>query len=268
MRKTDRTDAETLARLARSDLALLRPVEHRSERHQVDLEMLKARDTLVAARTMLVNHVRGAVKSFGERLPASDTDTFAQNVVDDLPPGLCKPLLPLLAEIRLLTRGIRRYDARVKQLCEKEYPETELLRGVKGVGPVTSLAFILVLGQAKRFRRSRDVGSYLGLCPRIAQSGDANPQLRITKAGNGFMRRLLVQAAQYILGPFGEDCTLRRVGQRLMISGGRRGKKRAVIAVARKLAVMLHHMWATGEVYDALRDAAPLPIPAPAPTTA
>jgi transposase len=258
-RKTDRNDAETLARLAGSSLGLVEPIEHRSEAQQVDLEMLKARDVLVRARTMLVNHVRGASKSLGARLPASDTDTFAQNAAGHVPAPLRRALRPLLTEIRSLTRSIRRFDAKVKALCRESYPETSLLQAVDGVGPVTSLAFVLVVGDPSRFRHSRRVGSYLGLCPALAQSGDADPQMRITKAGNGFLRRLLVQSAHYILGPFGKDCTLRRVGERLALSGGRRGKKRAVVAVARRLAVMLHRMLATGEVYDPLRDAPSLP---------
>jgi len=254
-RKTDRNDAETLARVASSDLGLVHPIQHRDERRQIDLEMLKARDLLVRARTMLVNHVRGASKSLGTRLPTSDTDTFARNVAAHVPAPLQPALRLMLTQIRFLTRAIRRYDAKVRELCRDVYVETDALQEIDGVGSVTSLAFVLVVGNPKRFRHSRRVGSYLGLCPALAQSGDADPQLRITKAGNGFMRRLLVQSAHYILGPFGEDCTLRRVGERLMVSGGRRGKKRAVVAVARRLAVILHRIWVTGEVYDPMRDA-------------
>ena len=257
-RKTDRTDAETLARLARGDLQLLRPIRHRSERSQVDLELLKARDALIHNRTRLVNHVRCAVKGVGQALPASSTGAFPENVLEEIPEQLREALNPLLAMIRLLTKSIRRFDAKIRALCQA-YPATEQLQRIRGVGPITSLAYVLVLdNNPQQFRRSRDVGSYLGLCPRLAQSGDAQPQLRITKAGNGFLRRLLVQSAHYILGPFGEDCTLRRVGQRLASTGGKRGKKRAVIAIARKLAVMLHRIWATGEIYDPLRDAPPV----------
>ncbi len=97
------------------------------------------------------------------------------------------------------------------------------------------------------------VGPYLGLCPRTAQSGDTNPQLSITKAGDRFLRRLLVGSAHYILGPFGPDCALRRVGERLMTRGAGNGKKRAVVAVARRLASLLHHLWLTAETYDPMR---------------
>jgi transposase len=254
-RKTDRVDAETLGRVARADVGLLRPVEHRSERMQADLEVLKARDALVRARTLLVNHVRGTLKSFGVRVPASDTNTFARKAAEHVPELLRTTLRPTLAMIRLQTQAIRQYDREVERIGKNVYPMTERLRAVDGVGPLTSLAFVLVLGSAKRFRRSRDVGSYVGLCPRVSQSGDHDPQLRISKMGNEFLRRILVQAAHYITGPFGEDCTLRRVGLRLMADGGARGKKRAVVAVARRLAVLLHRLWSTGEKYDRLRDA-------------
>ena len=238
-RKTDRADAEMLARLGRADLGLLRPVEHRSAVKQAHLEMLKARDTVMRSRTMQVNHVRGALKAFGVRAPACDADTFAQKAADHVPEALRPAIQPLLAVITLLTKSIRRYDGEVARLCKKFYPETEQLRQVHGVGPLTSLGFVLVLGSAARFKNSRLVGSYLGLCPKVTQSGERDPQHHISKAGNGFLRKLLVQSAHDITGPFGEDSTLRRVGLHLMASGGARGKKRAVVAVARRLAVTL-----------------------------
>ena len=258
-RKTDRNDAELLARLGRADLALLRPVEHRSETQQAHLELLKARDAVLRSRTLLVNHARGALKAFGVRVPACDADAFAVKAAEHVPEALRPAIEPMLATAALLTKSIRRYDRAVDRLCTKTYPETAGLREVHGVGTLTSLAFVLVLGSAKRFQSSRQVGAYLGLCPKVTQSGEQDPQNHISKAGNGFMRRLLVQAAHYITGPFGEDSTLRRVGLRLMASGGARGKKRAIVAVARRLAVTLHCLWKTGEVYDRLRGA-PAPV--------
>lgn len=254
-RKTDRNDAEMLARLGRADLKLLRPLEHRSASRQAHLEMLKARDALVRSRTLQVNHVRGALKAFGVRAPSCDASTFASKAREHVPEELRQAIEPLLGAIALLTKSIRGYDRLVECLCQQAYPETALLRQVQGVGSLTSLAFVLVLGSAERFRHSRQVGPYLGLVPRAAQSGEQDPQLHITKAGNGFMRKLLVQAAHYITGPFGEDSTLRRVGLHLMASGGTRAKKRAIIAVARRLAVLLHCLWKTGETYDRLRHA-------------
>lgn len=262
-RKTDRVDAELLARLVRSDVSLLRPVEHRGEQQQAHLELLRARDAVVRSRTLQINHVRGALKAVGVRAPSCDAGAFHNQVVDYIPANLGPSLRPMVRSIKALTLMIRRYDREVERLGAKVYPETALLREVVGVGPVTSLAFVLVVANPSRFRKSRQVGAYLGLVPGVSQSGESDPQKRITKAGNGYMRRLLVQAAQYITGPFGTDCTLRRFGLRLAVSGGKRAKKRAVIAVARRLAVMLHRILVTGEVYDPMRGI-PQPEPDPA----
>lgn len=248
--KCDRTDAETLARLGAADVTLLHPVKHRDARTLEHLGVLRARDKVVGTRTALINHVRGRVKASGARLPASGADSFARKVAPDVPAELRPALEPVLDLIASLTRTIRQFDKDIEALCKNEYPATALLQQVDGVGPVTSLAYVLVLGTYERFRSSRMVGPYIGLCRRRAQSGESDPPLHITKAGNSMLRRLLVGSAQYILGPFGPDCALRRVGERLMKNGGGNAKKRAVVAVARRLATLLHHLWRSGEVYE------------------
>ncbi len=249
-RKDDRTDAETLARLARLDPNLLSPIHHRSPQAQADLSVLRSRDALVRSRTLLINHVRGIVKSFGDRLPSCSANYFATKVAPSIPEALQPALMPILDTIASLSQQIRVYDRQIEALCESKYPETKLLRKVSGVGPLTALAYTLTLEDPQRFPKSRAVGPAVGLVPKRDQSGDRDPQLRITKTGNTFLRRLLVSSAQYILGPFGPDCDLRRWGLRLAERGGKNAKKRAVVAVARKLAVLLHHLWKNGEVYD------------------
>ncbi len=251
-RKNDRLDARILARLGRVDMNLLSPIRHRSAEAQADLAVLRNRDALVAARTQLVNTVRGVVKSMGGRLPASTTAAFAKKVATLIPPALKPALAPLLKSIRDLSNQIRRCDERVGQLAEKKYPETKLLQQVKGVGPVVSLAYVLTLEDPKRFSKSRTVGSYLGLRPKHSESGKTSPQLGISKAGNAYLRRLLVQSSQYILSSLAADSRLRRWGLELCARGGKNSKKRAVIAVARKLAVLLHRLWTTAEVYEPL----------------
>jgi transposase len=253
--KNDRADAEMLARVARVDSQLLSPIRHRSAEAQADLAVLRSRHALVRARTGLVNHVRGAAKSFGARLPKCSTDAFARKVAEAIPEELRPALLPVLETIGRLTDDIRVFDRRVERRCEEVHPATALLRQVAGVGPVTSLAYVLVLEDPGRFAKSRAVGSYLGLRPRQDDSGEREPQLRITKAGDRMLRALLVQAAHYVLGPFGPDTDLRRWGMALAARGGKNAKKRAVVAVARKLAVLLHRLWVTGEVYEPLRQA-------------
>ena len=259
-RKTDRHDAETLARLVRSEVGLLgRPVIHRGAREQAHLELIKARDVLVRCRTALINHVRGVLKSLGHRAVKCTAEAFDRKASAAVPDDVREALDPLLEQIGVLTARIRGYDRRVEEVAARDYPITSLLRRVNGVGPLTSLAYVLVLGDPRRFRASRSVGPYLGLAPASQQSGDSDPQLRITKAGNPFLRRLLVNCAQYMLGPFGTDSTLRRYGQALMLRGGKNAKRRAVVAVARKVAVLLHRLWITGEVYEPLREARSLP---------
>ncbi len=249
-RKGDRADAETLARLARLDPELLSPIHHRSPQAQADLAVLRSRDAIVRCRTLLINHARDIVKAFGSRLPSCTADSFAHKVASDIPEPLQPALAPVLDTIASLTHQIKAYDQKIEALCSQRYPQTKLLRRISGVGPLTSLAFILTLENPDRFCRSREVGPAVGLVPRRDQSGDRDPQLRITKTGNSYLRRLLVSSAQYILGPFGPDCDLRRWGLRLAERGGKNAKKRAVVAVARKLAILLHHLWKTGEIYD------------------
>lgn len=251
-RKNDRIDARMLARLGRVDVSLLGPVHHRSASAQADLAVVRSRDTLVAARTRLVNAVRGIVKTTGHQLPTSTTAAFAHKVLPMIPPELKPALLPLLRSIKALSEQIHRYDARVEQLAESKYPQTRLLQQVKGIGPLIALTYVLTLEDPKRFAHSRTVGSYLGLSPRQYESGKCAPELGISKAGNNHLRWLLVQAAQYILGPFAPDSSLRRWGLVLAGRGGKNSKRRAVVAVARKLAVLLHRLWVTGDVYDPL----------------
>jgi len=249
-RKGDRADAEILARLARLDPNLLSPIHHRSPQAQADLAVIRSRDALVRSRTLLINHVRGIVKSFGDRLPSCSANYFATKVAPSIPEPLQPALIPILDAIASLSQQIRGYDRQIEALCDNKYPETKLLCNVSGVGTLTALAYTLTLEDPQRFPKSRDVGPAVGLVPKRDQSGDRDPQLRITKTGNTFLRRLLVSSAQYILGPFGPDCELRRWGLQLAERGGKNAKKRAVVAVARKLAVLLHHLWKNGEVYE------------------
>lgn len=254
--KSDRTDAETLARLGRLDPALLRPIRHRSADAQLDLALIRARDALVQARTQLVNHVRGAVKAVGGRLPKCSTESFPKRVPEAIPAALRPALTPLLDVIATITTEVRGYDHQVDAIATTRYPETAALRQVTGVGALTALSYVLTLEDPTRFPTSRAVGSYLGLRPKQRDSGERAPALRITKAGDAFLRRLLVGSAHYILGPFGPDTDLRRWGLTLAARGGKNAKKRAVVAVARKLAVLLHRLWVTGDVYEPLRLAA------------
>src|SRR5215211_3542114 len=253
--KTDEVDAENLARLARLDPKLLYPVRHRGEGSQTHMALIRSRQALVGCRTQLVNHVRGRVKSFGARLPKCPARSFHKRAPEHIPQALQPALEPILEQIGSLTERIRQYDLELQIVSKEHYPETELLRQVEGVGPLTALTFVLTLEDPHRFEKSRCVGAYLGLVPARDQSGDRDPQKkRITKEGEQMLRKLLVSGAHYILGPFGSDSDLRRHGEKIASRGGKNAKKRAAVAVARKLAVLLHSLWVSGEVYDPLRN--------------
>ena len=253
-RKTDRRDAETLARLALGVPELLGRAHHRTLATQADLSVLRSRNVLVQTRTQLVNHVRGILKAFGIRVPGCSTSCFHRRAAEHIPEELRPALQPILSTLAMLEARVRELDNTIERLAEERHTATKVLRQVRGVGPLVSVAFVLTIGDPGRFRRSRDVGPWAGLTPRKRASGDADPQLRITKRGDAYLRRLLVIAAQYILGPFGEDSDLRRFGLRLCERGGANAKRRAVVAVARKLAVLLHRLWVSGEVYEPLRN--------------
>ncbi len=250
--KTDEVDAENLARLARVDPKLLYPIEHRGEESQAHMALIRSRQALVGCRTQLVNHVRGAVKSFGARLPKCPARSFHKRASEHIPQALLAALGPVLEQIGSLTERIRQYDRKLETICQERYPETELLRQVEGIGPLTALTFVLTLEDPSRFEKSRSVGAYLGLVPATEQSGDSDPQRRISKEGDEMLRRLLVGSAHYILGPFGHDSDLRRHGEKIASRGAKNSKKRAAVAVARKLCVLLHRLWVSAEVYDPL----------------
>jgi len=232
-------------------------VKHRSARAQADLTVIRARAGLVRARTALVNTARGLAKSYGERLRGCNVRNMNPEKADGLSPELQTALRPLLAGIESLSERIRECNERIEKLAQESYPQVALLKQVKGVGTLIALTFLLTLEDAHRFRKSRDVGCYLGLQPGRRNSGQSEPQMHISKEGDPYLRTLLVQGAQHILGPFGPDCDLRRWGLKLAERGGRNGKKRAIIATARKLAVLLHRLWVSGEVYEPLRNSHP-----------
>jgi transposase len=261
-KKDDRLDAQTLARLARIDPQLLSPVKHRSAKAQGDLTVIRARAGLVRARTALVNTVRGLAKSYGERLRGCKVRNMNREKAEVLSPELQTALEPLLAGIESLSERIREYNEAIEQLAQESYPQVARLKQVKGVGTLIALTFLLTLEDAHRFRKSRDVGCYLGLQPGRRNSGQSEPQMHISKEGDPYLRTLLVQGAHHILGPFGVDSDLRRWGLKLAERGGKSGKKRAIIAVARKLAVLLHRLWVSGEVYEPLRNQTAMPAAA------
>lgn len=255
-KKNDVRDADLLAEFAQVRPKLLEPIKHRGPEGYAGRALLNGRDALVRSRTGLINTVRGTLKAIGVRVTKGTARTFHKHAAEAVPAELREALLPLLEEIGSLTGKINDYERKIAKLIDDAYPEAHYLQQVDGVGPLTSLSFILAVEDPNRFKRSRDVGPYLGLVPKQRQSGSYDPELRISKAGDRVVRSLLVQCAQYILGRFGPDCDLRRFGERLAARGAKAAKRRAVVAVARKLAVLLHALWVNQSDYEPLRNAA------------
>ncbi len=249
-RKDDRLDARPLARLARIDPQLLAPVKHRSRQAQADLMVIRARASLVRARTALANAARGLTKSYGERLRGCNVRNLDLEKAQVLSPEVQTALGPLLQALEALSQKIAEYNRQIETIAQQSYPPTALLQQVKGVGTLIALTYVLTLEDPHRFRKSRDVGCYAGLQPGRRNSGQSQPQLHISRECDPYLRTLLVQAAHHILGPFGADSDLRRWGLKLAERGGKNGKKRAIVATARKLAVLLHRLWVSGEVYE------------------
>jgi transposase len=252
--KSDGRDGEKLARVARLDVRLLAPVTHRPREQQRDLSVIRSRHALVRSRTLLINAARGMVKAFGSRLPECTADAFHKVAWPFVPSELGLSLHPVFESITVLSRQIRALEDEIDRLAREEYPRTQLLTQVPGVANLSALAFVLTLGDPQRFSESRMVGAYLGLAPGRRQSGDRDQPMSITKAGDEHLRWLLVQSANHILRRDAPDTDLKRHGRKLAKSGSKIAKRIAKVAVARKLAVLLHALLVTGEVYEPLRN--------------
>jgi transposase len=240
------------------DPTILHPVRLRDSDQQRDLVLIRARAALVRARSLLINTVRGLVKPFGYRLSSCDADGFANRCRQELPGDLWTSLGPMVEQVAQLTQQIQDYEKQISTIVEQKYPDAAPLRSVFGVGPVTALTFVLTLADPQRFARSRDVGCYLGLRPERSQSGEHDPPLGITKAGNPYLRWLLVECAHRLLRVDAPDSAIKRWGQKLCERGGKNAQKRAIVAVARKLAVLLHKLWSTQQRWEPLYGVRPV----------
>lgn len=254
-RKGDKVDAMFLCWLLHADPRLLFPIRHRGPKARADLALIRTRAHLVELRTASINHVRGAVKTSGARIPTVSAEAFASKAREYIPRELRRALMPVLQTIAQLTSQIRVKDREIDRLCEERYPETKRLTQIRGVGNLTALTFVLVIEDPSRFVRRREVGPYVGLVPRARASGGVDPELSITKAGDRQLRWLLVQCAHHILSSRGKDSDLRRWGVALTERGKKNAKKKAVVAVARRLAVLMLSLWVTGEEYVPLKEA-------------
>ena len=254
-RKNDWNDAEMLAKVARMDRTRFAPVRLRGDGDQGLMRLVKSRDLLVKSRTGIVNQIRGFCKSEGFRPPKCSAESFTRQE-HEMPPAVRAVVKPLFAVLKELGKKIALYDKMLADTVKKLHKQdAALLEPIAGVGPVTAAAFLAAVGDVATFGSARDAGPYFGLIPRQDQSGKTDKQLRISKEGNEVVRRLLVTAANYIMGPFGKDCDLRRHGMRIAERGGKNARKRAKVAVARKLAVLMLAILRTRSEYRPLADA-------------
>jgi transposase len=257
--KSDKVDARLLSQLGCMNVDWLHPVYQRSQVTHSDLLLVRSREALVETRTALVNHVRGTVKSFGCRISDCGTEAFAQIALAEIPEALKPALSGVLETLDGINEQLHYYECQIRHLCETKYQEaTKCLTQIHGVGPITALTFVLTIEDKDRFEKSRDVGPYLGLIPKKKQSGERDPLLGITKAGDEMLRKLLVNCSHFILGQKGQDSDLRRWGLGLVRGAEKKGtkgsRKLAAAAVARKLAVLMHRLWVTGAEYEPLRN--------------
>jgi transposase len=256
--KSDANDALLLARLVRVDPALLHPVRHRAEDAHCELLVVRSRRALVEARTSLVNAARGLVKPFGIRIPKCSTKVFEDRAFETLPATMRGHLLPLLEQIGELSAAIGEYDRKIEGLAEA-IPAVRRMRTIPGVGALTAFAFFYTIDDPERFRSPRDVGPFLGLTPRRNQSGTRDPKLGITKAGDPYLRALLGQCAHRLLGPLKTSrCALRDFGHRKAGEGEGGQPKRALVAVTRKLAVLMLRLWRSDTDFVAYPQGAPM----------
>ena len=256
-KKSDRNDARILAEFGRVRPTLLHPIQLRGLKCQVARNTLRNRDQLVRQRTQLINTIRAEVRGLGESLPTCAAYVFHRKVRDQIPAVLQAAIYPLFDLLASLATAIKQLEDEIAELSAKQFSKagTEIMRQVAGVGPITALAFVATIEDPSRFKKSRDVGPYVGLASKSRSSGSKNPELRISKRGDALLRRLLVNAATYIMRPNSEDSDLRRFGERIQGRGGQAARGKARIAVARKLSVLLHRLWTTAEVYDPMRNA-------------
>ncbi len=262
-RKNDELDARTLAKIGRMDVDLLYPINHVSQEALKDRLVISTRENLVNERKRLIQSIRGSVKAHGERIDTCDAKVFPRRARIDLADDceILSTIEPTLKCIETMNESIAELDEKLATLSSEKYPITAILRQITGVGPITAIAFVLAVEDPWRIVGTRNIGAYFGLVPGRDQSGASDPQKGISKTGNDYMRKLLTQCAQYIMGAHGPDCDLRRHGMRRAAQGGdtkkaaKGAKKKAITAVARKLAVLLLSLWKSGATYEPLRNA-------------
>lgn len=244
--KTDRNDARGLADLARA--GFFKPVHVKSFSAHATRALIGARKKLVGQRVMLENQIRGLAVVFGVRLPRSLTKAFVAEVrrLSESVPGLAPAMQGLIDAREAVLAAIAGIDRDIRRMTRVSEPCRRLMT-VPGVGPLTALAFVAALDDPSRFRRSRDVGAYFGLVPRRIQSGETDYTGRISKCGDKAIRTLLFEAANVMLTRCKREFGLRSWAMKV---AARSSKRKARIALARRIAIILHAMLRDGTEFE------------------
>lgn len=245
LNKTDHNDARGIANLVRS--RWYQPIYVKSlECHNQRL-MITARERLVRIRVSINNQIRGLLKTFGVVLSPGRNDVFRREVLaaDPSVEAVKSVILMLLDTWRHISRQIKECSKILDKQARQD-PVCKVLMSVPGVGVLTALSFKTAIGDPSRFRRVADIGAYLGLTPRKYQSGDVDKNGTISKQGNRHTRSLLYEAASCLLSRYGTETSLARWAS---IIRQKKGYKKAVVALARKLSTVMLSMWRSGELY-------------------
>lgn len=254
--KNDMRDAEEIARLLNGDKRHFHPVQLRDAEHQNLVQLVKMREMVMSQRTKSAGAIRGMAKANGVRLPASDADSLHRklaDVIDTLPDNLQLLLRPQIGLLEKLCETIREYDRLIRDYRNEHFrKECDLLETIPGVGPVNAAAFVAFTGDVRRFRHARDVGPYYGLTAGRDQSSSKDEPKRITKEGNEFVRHLLVNAANLIMQGRCRNTELLQFGLRVWGNRGKVAKRKAKVALARKLAVTMAAMLRSGTPYNGI----------------
>jgi len=253
--KTDRRDARTLAEACR--LGAYRRAHRLSDARRHVRAELAVRDALVRTRTRYIAIAKSFVQRDGLRVAGSESERVAERIAAlELSPTLAGELAPLVALLAPLNAEIAAADARIAQLTAAD-PVVALLTTAPGVGPITASALVATIDDITRFHSAHEFEAYLGVVPGERSSGEKRRVGRITKAGNARVRWLLVEAAWRIARSRREEtAALRAWALGIAV---RRGKRVAVVALARRLAGILYAMWRDGVAYDGRKVRAPRP---------
>jgi len=249
MNKSDKSDAVGLAQLART--GWYGEVRVKSEASDQLRLVLSTRDRLIRIRMDIEGQVRGLLKAYGIRLGPVNAGYSRQSFRDQLgvaikgEPSLEMIFASLIAVHETVCLEATAIDAKVQQLA-KDAPLARRLTSIPGVGPIVSLSFIATIDDVARFRKATDVGAYLGLTPRRYQSGETDWSGRISKRGDGTMRKLLYEAANILIQRVSRFSPLKAWAMRLV---ARKGMKKAIVATARKLAVIMTRIWRDGTTF-------------------